>query len=338
MTANSPVAVLRIAALTFVLVAPLVLNAYWLFLALQVVVYTYLALSFDLAYSYSRLLSFCQGLFFTLAAYVATYVASSAGWGLPAMLLGGTLGAALLGAVVGLMLMRMHTHAAIIATVIIAAASLLVGNALSAYTGGDDGLSLPTEQIGIGLWQMHSGLNLATYYLAAVPLVVLICGLWRMRGTLTWTVIRAVAQNDVRARQLGYNVTLRRYAVFVASTAVAGFGGALYALVMNHVTTGLLDISVSVNAILYAVIGGLETDCGALVGALLVLPVTELIASVFTYVQIFVGLLLAVMAVAAPKGIVGTLLQHTSRSRTVQKTEANDDGAPSDGLVRPSSI
>ncbi len=158
-----------------------------------------------------------------------------------------------------------------------------------------------------------------------------------MRGTLTWTVIRAVAQNDVRARQLGYNVTLRRHAVFVASTAVAGFGGALYALVMNHVTTGLLDISVSVNAILYAVIGGLETDCGALVGALLVLPVTELIASVFTYVQIFVGLLLAVMAVAAPKGIVGTLLQRTSKLSTVQKT-ASDDGAPSDGLVQSSSI
>ncbi len=337
MIENSPVAILRIAALIFVLVAPLVLNAYWLFLALQVVVYTYLALSFDLAYSYSRLLSFCQGLFFTISAYVATYVASSAGWGLPAMLLGGTLSAALLGAVVGLILMRMHTHAAIIATVIIAAASLLVGNALSTYTGGDDGLSLPTEHIGIGLWQMHSGLNLATYYLAAVPLVALICGLWRLRGTLTWTVIRAVAQNDVRARQLGYNVTLRRYTVFVASTAVAGLGGALYALVMNHVTTGLLDISVSVNAILYAVIGGLETDCGALVGALLVLPVTELIASVFTYVQIFVGLLLAVMAVAAPKGIVGTLLQRTSKSSAVQKT-ASDDGAPSDGLVRSPSI
>jgi branched-chain amino acid transport system permease protein len=326
---NRSASALRIAALTFVLVAPLFLNAYLLFLVLQVVVFSYLAFSFDIAYSYSRLLSFCQGLFFAVGAYTATYLASAAGWSLSAMLVGGTLAAALVGAIIGVMLMRMHSHGAIISTVIIAAASLLIGNALSNYTGGDDGLSLQTQFIGVGGLQIHTGLNLATYYLAAIPLVALVCALWMMRGTLTWTVIRAVAQNDVRARQLGYNVTLRRYGVFVISTAIAGFGGTLYALVMSHVTTGLLDISFSVNAILFAVIGGLGTDCGALLGALLVLPATELIASVFTYVQIFVGLLLTVMATSAPKGIVGTLIDRASQARATEPVAESPEGQTS---------
>jgi branched-chain amino acid transport system permease protein len=326
---------LRLAALVVILAAPFVVNAYWMFLLLQVVVTAYLALSFDVAYSYGRLLSFCQGLFFAAGAYAAAYAASPAGWGLPAMLLAGLVAGTLLGAVLGLMLMRMQSHGAIIATVILAAASALIGNNLSFITGGDDGIGLASDIIGVGGAQLHAGLNVVTYYVAAVPLVAVVCVLWALRGTLAWTVLRAVAMNDVRARQLGYNVALRRYGVFVASTAIAGFGGALYALSMNHITTGLFEIGMSVNAILFAVVGGLGTDCGALVGALIVLPATELIATVFTYVQILVGALLAVVAVANPKGIVGTLLAHSApksdrypESDAVQARPFADEIAP----------
>lgn len=337
MNKSNLVSVLRFGALAFMLAAPLFLNAYWLFLTLQVAVFSYLAFSFDIAYSYARLLSFCQGLFFAIGAYTAAYFASSAAWSLPVMLVCGTLAGTLLGAVLGLMLMRMHTHGAVIATVIIAAASLLIANAMSAYTGGDDGLSLHTELIGVAGGHIGTGLNLATYYLATIPIVALVCALWLMRGTLTWTVIRAVAQNDVRARQLGYNVALRKYMVFVISTAVASLGGVMYALAMGHVTTGLLDISFSVNAILFAVIGGLGTDCGALIGALLVLPATELIATVFTYVQIFVGLLLTVMAVSAPKGIIGTILERALFSRAPDKITESANDEPSSHSLAPSS-
>lgn len=329
--------VLRFGALLYLVTAPLYLNAYWLFLTLQVAVFSYLAFSFDIAYSYSRLLSFCQGLFFAVGAYTATYFSSSASYGLPAMLICGTLSGTLLGAVLGLMLMRMHAHGAVIATVIIAAASFLIANAMSAYTGGDDGLSLRTQSIGIAGWHIVSGLTLATYYLVTLPIVALVTTLWLIRDSLAWTVIRAVAQNDTRARQLGYNVALHKYVVFVISAAIASLGGVMYALAMGHVTTGLLEIGFSVNAILYAVIGGLGTDCGALIGALLVLPATELIAAVFTYVQIFVGLLLTIMAVAAPKGIVGTILDRDLSFKSANRVSGSDGSEPSGQSLAPSS-
>ena len=306
--------VLRIAALAFVVAAPMLLNSYWLFLILQVVIFTYLALSFDVAYSYSRLLSFCQGLFFGISAYVAVYTASPEPWGLFAMVIGGTVTAALCGAVIGLMLVRMQGHGAVIATVIIAAAALLVGNALNNVTGGDDGRSLASTTIGAVHWHLQAGLNKGTYYLASLPLVCVIVILWKLRSTMTWTVVRAVAQNDVRARLLGYNVELRRYIIFVVSASIAGFGGALYALVMRQVTTGVLEISMSVNAILFAVVGGLGTDFGALIGALILLPATELIAVFFVHVQILIGSLMAFVAVIVPKGIVGTLLNRATNS------------------------
>ncbi len=314
---------LRIAALAFVAVAPLLLNAYWLFLILQVIIFAYLALSFDVAYSYSRLLSFCQGLFFGISAYIAVYAASPEPWGLFAMVIGGTVTAALCGAVIGLMLVRMQGHGAVIATVIIAAAALLVGNALNSITGGDDGRSLASTTIGVMQWQLQAGLNKGTYYLAALPLACIIIVLWRLRGTMMWTVVRAVAQNDVRARLLGYNVELRRYIVFIVSASIAGFGGALYALAMRQVTTGVLEIGMSVNAILFAVVGGLGTDFGALIGALILLPATELIAVFFVHVQILIGSLMAFVAVMVPKGIVGTLLNRAANAST-STDSAND--------------
>jgi branched-chain amino acid transport system permease protein len=111
----------------------------------------------------------------------------------------------------------------------------------------------------------------------------------------------------------------------------------MYALAMGHVTTGLLEIGFSVNAILYAVIGGLGTDCGALIGALLVLPATELVAAVFTYVQIFVGLLLTIMAVAAPKGIVGTILDRDLSFKSANSVSGSDGSEPSGQSLAPSS-
>ena len=161
---------------------------------------------------------------------------------------------------------------------------------------------------------MRPGVNLATYYLAAVPLVAIVLTLWRVQGTLGWTVLRALAMNETRARQIGFDVRRQRLGLFVLSAAVAGFSGALYALVMSHVTTGSLEIGLSVNAILWAVVGGLGTSFGALLGTLIILPLTEFVASVFVYVQAVVGLLLVVVAVFFPKGVVGTLAE-TRRAR-----------------------
>jgi ABC-type branched-subunit amino acid transport system permease subunit len=312
--ARSAILLLRLLCLAVVLVAPFALNPYWTLLVLQSVLSAYLALSFDIAYSYGRVLSFCQGLFFAIAAYVAVYLATPAGWSLPAMLAGGILAGAVASLLVGLLVLRIQGHGAIIATVILAAAGLLLGNALSDYTGGDDGIALTVAHVGALAWQVSPGVNMATYYLAALPLVAIVLALWRAQGTLGWTVLRALAMNDVRARQIGFDVGRQRLGLFVVSGAVAGFSGALYALVMSHVTTASLEIGLSVNAILWAVVGGLGSSFGALLGALIILPLTEFVASVFVYVQVFVGLLLVLVALLLPKGVVGTLMEIAART------------------------
>lgn len=138
------------------------------------------------------------------------------------------------------------------------------------------------------------------------------------RNRRTWTVLRAVAQNESRAQQLGFDVRRRRLIVFSVAAAVSSLGGAFYVLLMKHVTTHVLSIDMSVNAILWAVVGGLGTAFGPIVGVLSVYPITELVASVFVYVQILVGLLLVVVAVFFPGGIIGTLREHAAAAGHVR--------------------
>lgn len=311
--AGFSIGALQIASLVVVLVLPVLVSDFWVFFIFQMVASAYLAISFSLAYSYSKILSFAQGLFFAIGAYAAIYLASPAGWGLPLVLVAAMVGAGIAGGVIGLVLVRMDNHGATIATVILASIAYLVGNAMSAYTGGEDGVRIASSSLGVLAWNVQIG-GLGMYYFLAAPLAALIVTMWAMRGTMVWNLLRAVAQNEIRAQQLGFNVRLRRLVVFTLSAALAGLGGACYALLMGHVTTSVLDIALSVNAILWAVLGGAATAFGPLIGVLIIYPVTEAVATVFIYVQILIGLLLVVVAIAFPKGIIGSLDELRERS------------------------
>src|SRR5574340_1779470 len=187
---------LRFAATAVLLIAPLVASPHWRFFLFQIVVAAYLAASFDLSYSYAKVLSFGQGIFFAAGAYAAIYLATPAAWGLPVVLLSAAATAVVLGSLLGVVLVRMDNHNATIATVILAAVGLLAGNALIGFTGGEDGLAMRADAVGVGPLQLATGANLELYYIAAIPLVLYFVLSWKLQEHGLWKVLRAVAQNE----------------------------------------------------------------------------------------------------------------------------------------------
>lgn len=298
---------LQTASLVLLLIAPLLASDYWRFFFFQMVVMVYLAIGFDLSYSYARILSFMHALFFAIGAYLAVPLVSAAAWSLPAVLVGSVVAAGLAGLLVAAVLVRMENHNPTIATVIISSIALLAANAMSGVTGGEDGLLIDARTIGFMGFQVGIGPTVALYYLAVLPLVAIMLGRLALQRTETWMLVRAVAQNEDRARQLGFDARLWRLLMFAASAAIAGMGGAFYALMMRHVSTSSLEIGLSINAILYAVIGGLGTVFGPLIGVLLIYPITEVISLYFVYVPILVGVVLIIVSLFFARGVIGTL-------------------------------
>lgn len=313
--------VFQAASVVLLLAAPLLAGDYWRFFFFQMVVMAYLAIGFDLSYSYARILSFMHALFFGLGAYLAAPLISAAPWSLPATLLVATAAAGLAGLASGAILVRMENHNPTIATVILSSIALLAANSMTGVTGGEDGLIIHARTIGFAGLQLGMGPTKALYYLATLPLAALVVGRLALQRTETWMLVRAVAQNETRARQLGFDARLWRLVLFAASAAIAGLGGVFYALMMQHVSTSSLEIGLSINAILYAVVGGLGTAFGPLVGVLLIYPITEVISLYFVYVPILVGLVLIIVSLFFGRGVIGTLRGLDDRASGTPQTD-----------------
>jgi branched-chain amino acid transport system permease protein len=308
---NSPGAmplttIVGLAALAGLAVVPFMSGSYGLFLCGQMLASAYVAAALQLSFAYAKILSFAQGTFFATGAYAAFFL-HSAGWSLLPILTGAALAAALLGCAVGLTVTRMKgLHTAVIGTLLVASIAFMSANSFVEITGGDDGFSLEGTTRLFGR-TVAPGVNLVTYFAAFLPLCAYLIFAALAEPTVFGAVMKAVGGNEARARQLGYDTQRRRLVVFTAAAALSGYGGAVYAFMLEHVSSSLFDPSVSLTAVLWATVGGLGTPFGALLGTLVIFPTTELASRVFRYVDIAVGLLLITTALYFPHGIAGAL-------------------------------
>jgi ABC-type branched-subunit amino acid transport system permease subunit len=105
------------------------------------------------------------------------------------------------------------------------------------------------------------------YYLALTSVVFTYIFIKRLVASPFGRMVAAVAQNEERAEALGYNSYMTKIMVLVISGAIAGLGGALYAPFIRTIDPHTaLGVEVTINAMLYTIIGGIGTLLGPLVG------------------------------------------------------------------------
>jgi branched-chain amino acid transport system permease protein len=299
---GAAVGVLLLVALALL---PLVSGRYVVFVTAQMLAFLYIALALEISHSFGRVLSFCTGSFFALGAYCAFYLCRQVTSDLALVLLGSALICSAAGALTAVVVVRMKgTHSAVVGTLAIGAISLLIANSLTTYTGGEDGLTLRHEVSLLGA-PASIGVSIETYYLVFVP-----AGLYLLAYLLLWRtpfgiVMRAVGENESRSSQLGFDVETRRILIFAVSTAISGFGGAAYCILVGHVSTALFDPLLSLNAVLWATVGGLGSPFGALIGIIVIYPTVEFASGVIRYVDAVVGALLIGTALLFPRGVMG---------------------------------
>jgi branched-chain amino acid transport system permease protein len=328
---GSGVGILLLAALALL---PLVSSRYAVFVTAQMLAFLYIALALEISHSFGRILSFCTGSFFALGAYSAFYLCQHVTSELILVLLGSALVCAAAGVPTAILVVRMKgIHSAVVGTLAIGAISLLLANSLPIYTGGEDGLTL-RHKVSLFGAPASIGVSVGTYYLVLVPAALyLLAYLW-LRATPFGTVMRAVGENGIRSSQLGFNVELRRIVVFAVSAAIGGFGGAAYCVLIGHVSTALFDPLLSLNAVLWATVGGLGSPFGALIGTIVIYPAVELASGVIRYVDALVGTLLIGTALLFPRGVMGLFDRLGARGPSpVQSSEADPSFTANDDVV-----
>jgi branched-chain amino acid transport system permease protein len=291
-------------ALALLLAAPFI-GLYPIFV-MKAMCFAIFACAFNLLLGYTGLLSFGHAAFFGAAAYFTGQAVRALGLSPELGLLVGTVGAGLVGLVVGLIAIR--RQGIYFAMITLAMAQMIYFVWLQApFTGGEDGLQgVPRGKL-FGLISL--GNDLAMYYLVLAIFVAVFAAIVRIVHSPYGQVLKAIRENEPRAISLGYNVDRYKLLAFVLSAALAGLGGALKTLVLGFATLSDAHWSLSGEVILMTLLGGMGTFAGPVVGAFTIIGLQEFLADrVGSWVTVIIGAIFVVCVVGFRRGFVGELL------------------------------
>ena len=187
----------------------------------------------------------------------------------------------------------------------------------SEWTGGSEGLFMPElpRFLGLDLFDRKAEYWLALAFLA---LTLLITHLIR-RSRLGYA-LQAVREDEDGARALGIDPTRMKVVAFMISAALTALGGSLYALYLQAFEPHtLLEMPISIQIALMAIIGGRGSIQGPVIGALLIATLGELFRNVFSNANLLIyGVLILVVTLFAPGGIMGLFDRKSSKLGTAR--------------------
>jgi len=274
-----------------------------------------LASGLTLVFGLMDVLNFGHGVFIALGAYIAmsTMVALGAWVGADSLLLNlaailaAMLAAAVIVAVSGLVFERLlisPVYGKPLQQILVTMGGLIIGEELIKVFWGPDQLAVPLPQALRGSISFGEA-SVEKYRLLAVAvgIFVFVSMLWALTRTKVGLLVRAGVQDREMVEALGYRIRRLFVGVFVAGSALAGLGGALWALYQQSVVP---QIGTQLNVLIFVVIiiGGLGSTVGCFVGALVVGLVANYAGFLMPKLALFstIGLMVGVL-LWRPRGL-----------------------------------
>ena len=298
---SSSQAIAFLVMLGLIVVLPFVLYPVFL---MKVLCFSLFALAFNLLIGYVGLLSFGHAAFFGMGAYVSAWTAKN--WGLTpelAILLGGVTGAAL-GVVFGAIAIR--RQGIYFAMITLALAQMVYFFCLQApFTGGEDGIQQVPRGALFGLFPLQS--DMAMYCLVAAVFVAGFLLIHRIIHSPFGQVLKAIRENEPRATSLGYRTDDYKLVAFVLSTFIAGIAGGTKALVFGIATLTDVGFAASGDVVLMALLGGMGTTFGPIVGAAIIDTMQNYLAPFGAWVTVTQGAIFVLCVLAFRRGVIGEI-------------------------------
>ncbi len=278
-------------------------------LGARVLVLGLAAMSLNFLLGFTGVLSFGHAAWFGLGAYgtglTLKFVAAST----PLALLAGTLLGGVLGAALGALIA--HRRGIYFAMVTIAFGQVFyyIAYRWNALTGGDDGLrGFSRQNLAIGPWSVDIVANgVAFYYFVLICFAAIVAIMALLLRSPFGHTLVAIRENERRARFLGIPVEFHIWAAFALSCVFISFAGGLYALLNNFADPNNLHYSLSGDLVIMAVLGGMRSFWGPLLGAAVFVVLQDYVSSLTTNWMSFVGLLFVLVVLFFPRGLLGVL-------------------------------
>jgi branched-chain amino acid transport system permease protein len=256
------------------------------------------AVSLDLILGYAGIVSLGHAAFFGLGAYVAGLVAKHLIADPLVGLLAAAAAATFLGFVTSFLVLRGSDLTRLMVTLGIALLLGEIANQASWLTGGADGLQGIVMDPLLGFFEFDI-FGTTAYGYSLVVLFILFVLARRLVVSPFGLSLRAIRDNNLRARAIGVPVSRRLIAIYTIAAAYAGIAGALLAQTTQFVSLDVLAFHRSADVLLVLVIGGVGYLYGGLVGAVLFKVLQDILSGLTPqYWQFWIGLVLVVLVLA----------------------------------------
>jgi branched-chain amino acid transport system permease protein len=275
----------------------------------RVVVLGLAAMALNFLLGYTGVLSFGHAAYFGLGAYGAgltiRYLVPSTGLGIVIGTLVGTIAAA----VIGPLIVRLRGVYFAMVTIAFGQVFYFIAFRWSNVTGGDDGLlnwtRQPLDFVVAKVDILHDP-NAFYYFALAIFAIAVGAMAWLLRSPFGRTLI-AIRENERRARFLGIPIDRHIWISWVISCGFVSLAGTLYALLNNFVDPRALYWTQSGDFVIMAVLGGMRSFWGPLIGAAIFVVLQDYLSSATENWMSFVGLFFVLVVLFFPRGVLGVI-------------------------------
>jgi branched-chain amino acid transport system permease protein len=301
---------LAVAVILMVVFPIFVRDAYILHLMIIALIFSLLAVSWNLICGYTGIFTFGHHAFFGVGAYVSSILAIRAGvspW--VGLFIAGMVGA-FLSFIIGLPCLRLRAAPYIaITTLAFAEIARITCSNLVSLTRGELGLwgiphypDIPLP--GIGTISFAGGFRIPYYYLILAIFIITMITVHVFLNSHIGLAFRSIRDSQDAAESLGVNITFYKLLAFMVGGFFAAVAGSFYAHYILLITpSSALSITVMIDLIVMTLVGGFTTLMGPVLGAFLVTLGLEYMRFLQEYRLIMYGLLLVVIILFMPGGL-----------------------------------
>lgn len=297
---TSPFLLIALLAVVVAILPAMLPSNFYVRVAALVYINALAVLGLNLLMGFAGQVSLGHAGFFGIGAYAVALGPVYLGLPSWASLLGGTAVSALLAFVVGRPILRLNGYYLAIATLGMGMLVAMVVSNEANITGGPNGMEV--QRMVLFGWRVAGPAT--WYWISGISLIVAAFVVVNLINSPTGRAWRSIHDSEIAARVLGVDVARYKLLAFVISAMFASIAGSYLALLDGFVTPSTASFLLSIELVVMAVLGGLGSILGSIIGAAILVILPQVLTVFHEYEHVVLGAIIVVFLILLPSGIV----------------------------------
>jgi len=304
---------LLIYALTIFSLPAILRNNYHLMVLNVAALNILVVIGLSLLLGYAGQISLGHAAFFGLGAYLSAIFTTTYSLPLWPTILMAMVITAMIAYLIGIPTLKLEGHYLVMATLGFNVIIYIILIQFEAVTGGPSGFAgIPRLQV--GGWTFDS--DFKVYFLVwAISIGALLLSL-NLIHSRVGRAMAALSHNEIAARCAGIDTEGYKVKIFVLSAILASLAGSLYAHYITFISPGTFSFFYSIQVVTMVLVGGVGSLWGAVLGAILLTILPEVLHAVKEYNVLIYGFILMVVLVFFPRGLFSGIMEVFAQKKT----------------------